>query len=157
MTKDTIQKYTRRISSANKSEIIVCVYEIAEIFLEDAIECHAGNDMDGFKNNCIKASRCINDLYLALDFEYELAVSLMQIYLFTDKELNLAAVKGDVKTVKRIQAMLTKLKLAFEEIAKSDTTGAVMGNVEKVYAGLTYGKNMLNENVSLDTNRGFTV
>ncbi|MDO4965100.1 MAG: flagellar protein FliS [Lachnospiraceae bacterium] len=157
MTKDTIQKYTMRISSANKSDIIVCVYEIAEIYLEDAIKCHETEDVEGFKNSCIKASRCINDLYTALDFDYELAIPLMKIYLFMDKELNLASVKGDVNTVTRIQAMITKLKLAFEEIAKSDTSGSVMGNVEKVYSGLTYGKNRLNENVSLDTNRGFTV
>lgn len=157
MTKDTIQKYTRRISSANKSEIIVCVYEIGEIYMEDAIESHQNNDMDGFIMNCNKAVRCINDLLDALDYSYELAFPLMRIYQFMIKELSLAGPKNDCVTVKKIQALFTKMKISFEEIAKSDSSEAMMSNTQSVYAGLTYGKNSLNESLSGDINRGFKV
>lgn len=157
MTNDTIKAYTLRISEANKSEIIVCVFEIAEIYMEDAIEAHTDGNMEEFAANCAKASRCINDLLDALDYSYELAFPLMRIYQFMIKELSLSSVKYDVSTVKRIQAMLTKMKLSFEEIASKDSSNSVMTNTQSVYAGLTYGKNSLNESISGDLNRGFKV
>ena len=36
-------------------------------------------------------------------------------------------------------------------------SGAVMGNAQEVYAGLTYGKGTLNESTISQSNRGFTV
>lgn len=157
MTKDTILDYTRRISGANRSEIIVCVFEMGEIYMEDAIECHREGDMEGFRSGCTKARNCVNDLLESLNFEYELAQPLMQIYIYMAKELTLSSIRSDVEMVKRIQAMFTKLKISFEEVAKSDTSGAVMENTQAVYAGLTYGKNSLNESITMDSNRGFTV
>lgn len=40
---------------------------------------------------------------------------------------------------------MESLHSAFEEVAKQDTSGAVMQNTQQVYAGLTYGKGKLNE------------
>lgn len=157
MTKETIQNYTRRISEANRSEIIVCVYEIAEIYLEDAIESHRNGDMSSFRSNCMKAGNCISDLLDALNFEYELAQPLMQIYLFMAREISLSSVREDVEMIKRIQAMVTKLKVSFEEVAKADSSDAVMENTQSVYAGLTYGRTSINESVTGDPNRGFKV
>jgi len=157
MTKDSIQKYTLRISEANRSDIIVCVFEIGEIYMEDAIESFREGNLEEFRNACSKARNCINDLLESLNFEYELAEPLMQIYLFMAKEITLASIKGDIEMVKKIQAMFTKLKISFEEVAKSDTSAPVMENTQTVYAGLTYGKNSLNENITGEANRGFTV
>lgn len=157
MTKETIQNYTLRISTANKSEIIVCVFELGEIYLDDAIECHKSSDMEGFSNNCTKSIKCINDLLESLNYDYELAFPLMEIYQFMIKELSIARIKYDVSTVMRIQSLLTKLKLSFEEVAKSDISAPVMQNSQSVYAGLTYGRNTLTESLDTDVNRGFTV
>ena len=42
---------------------------------------------------------------------------------------------------------------SFEQVAKQDTSGAVMANTQQIYAGLTYGKGTLNEvSMSLDGN-----
>ena len=50
-----------------------------------------------------------------------------------------------------------KLKDSFQEEAKEDLSGAVMENTQSVYAGLTYGKNSLNEVLMNDHegSRGF--
>lgn len=157
MTNETKQKYTRRIADANATGIIVIVYELAEIYLEDAIEAHREGRMDVFAENTDKAAKCVNDLLEALDLQYDISSKLMDIYMFVNRELALATVKYDCDMVKRIQAMITKLKLSFEELAKQDTSTSVMGNAQEVYAGLTYGKGTLNESVDIQSNRGFTV
>lgn len=157
MTTETIKKYTRRIAESNPTEIIVIVYEICEIYLEDAIEAHRDGNFDEFRLSVNKASKCINDLINALDLNYEIAENLIDIYMFINKELAVASVKRDDITVKRVQALITKLKLSFCELAKQDTREALMGNAQEVYAGLTYGKGMLNESTNIQSNRGFTV
>lgn len=161
MTKDTIQYYTRKISNSNPTEIIVLVYEMAEIYMDDAIMASKDGDFDEFSISLNKASKCVNDLINALDLQHEIAKQLLDIYLFINREISMAIVKKDAQTVTRLQAMLTKLKKSFEELAKKDTSGAVMGNTQEVYAGLTYGNNSgrgtLTESTLIQANRGFTV
>lgn len=157
MTNNTIQYYTRKIADSNATELIVIVYEIAENYLDDAIMAHKQSDFETFKTSINKASKCVNDLIEALDLSHEIAASLLDIYLFINKELALCVVKNDVEPVVRIQAMMTKLKLSFEELAKNDSSSAVMGNTQEVYAGLTYGKGTLTESTTIQSNRGYTV
>lgn len=157
MTSETIKKYTRKIADANPTEIIVIVFEIAEIYLDDAIFAYKNNDIDGFTENNNKTKKCIDDLISSLDLQYDISKYLLNIYMFVNKELSMSVVKKDILSVTRIQAMLTKLKVAFEELSKQDTSGAVMGNAQEVYAGLTYGKGVLNESTNIQSNRGFTV
>lgn len=157
MTNETIQRYTRKIADSNPTQIIVIVYELAEIYLDEAIMAHKEGDFDAFSVNINKASRCINDLIEALDIQYDISKQLIDLYMFFNKELALASIKKDAETVARIQAMVTKLKISFEELSKQDTSGAVMDNAQEVYAGLTYGRGTLNESTSIQSNRGFTV
>ena len=157
MTNESVQNYTRRITDANPTEIIAVVFEIAEVYLDDSIMAYKNDDMQAFDLGIEKAIKCINDLIEALDLQYDIANQLMNIYMFLSKELSLSIVKRDVVSVERIQAMITKLKKSFEELAKQDTSGAMMGNTQSVYAGLTYGKGTLNESTNIQSNRGFTV
>lgn len=157
MTNESVQNYTRRITDANPTEIIAVVFEIAEVYLDDSIMAYKNDDMQAFDLGIEKAIKCINDLIEALDLQYDIANQLMNIYMFLSKELSLSIVKRDVVSVERIQAMITKLKKSFEELAKQDTSGAMMGNAQSVYAGLTYGKGTLNESTNIQSNRGFTV
>ena len=54
--------------------------------------------------------------------------------------------------------MIQELKESFEQIALQDTSAPIMENTQTVYAGLTYGKDSLNLNLSdQGTNRGFCV
>lgn len=157
MTDETRKNYTRKIAEGNKSEIIVYVFEIAEIYTEDAIECYYDGDKDQFESNCKKAAKCVNHLLDALDYSFEISYPLMRIYNFILSELSVASVTRDIKKVKKVQEFLTKIKLSFVDVAKSDTSSPVMGNTQAVYAGLTYGKNDINESFNSEYNRGFTV
>lgn len=156
MTDETIKKYTRRIADANKTQIIVLVYEIAEIHLEDAIEFHRDGKTYEFMKSCERAARCINDLIESLDLQYDISENLMDIYMFINRELSLASIRLDVATVKRLLELVTKLKLAFTELADQDDSEPLMGNSQGVYAGYTYGPgSSLTETTDIDGNRGF--
>ena len=157
MNDNTIKEYTRRISSGNRSEIIVCVFDIGEIYMNEACECFENGDEDDFRTGILKASKCINDLLESINYEYELAFPLMRIYMFMNKELSVASATNDVETVRKINALFVKMKESFLEVAKQDTSAPVMQNTQPVFAGLTYGRNSLNESLAGDQNRGFKV
>ena len=52
---------------------------------------------------------------------------------------------------------MEQLLPSFREVAKQDTSEAVMKNVQQIYAGLTYGRGSLNETIGVDIGkkRGF--
>ena len=77
--------------------------------------------------------------------------------MFMNKELSVASATNDVETVKKINALFVKMKESFLEVAKQDTSAPVMQNTQPVFAGLTYGRNSLNESLAGDQNRGFKV
>lgn len=53
---------------------------------------------------------------------------------------------------------MSKLHDAYEKVGEQDTSGPIMENTQTVYAGLTYGKNTLTENLyDQGSNRGFRI
>lgn len=157
MTNESKKIYTQQIASANPTQIIALVFSIAEEYISDAVSAFDSDDFDLFSDNIRKASKCVEDLTEALDMKYEISRNLLEIYSFINRELSLAIPKKNVDIVKRISSMLSKLRDAFAELAKQDTSGAVMGNTQEVYAGLTYGKGTLTESTNIQSNRGYTV
>lgn len=158
MNKELIQNYTLKISQANKSEIIVIIYELTDIYIADALSAFETEDMVSFKENCDNAGRCVADLLEALDFNYELAYPLMRLYIFISKQISLASIKKDPAGLHHARRLMGELKEAFAEVAGQDQSAPVMQNSQTVYAGLTYGKSKLNENLSDEgTLRGFRV
>lgn len=157
MTKEQIQDYTLRITQANRSELIVIVYDLAINYLDSAIKAYDSGNNEAFSANSRYANKCIGDLLEALDFNYEPAYPLMRIYVFISKQISLAPIKKDKKPLEDSVRMLKKLRKSFEDIAAQDDSEPLMSNTQEVYAGLTYGRGNLNENVNSVPNRGFTV
>lgn len=157
MTKEQIQEYTLRITRANRSRLIVIVYELALSYLDTAIKAFDDDDQEIFKNNASYAGKCVGDLLEALDFNYEPSYPLMRIYIFISKEISLAPIKKDKEGLVVARRLLAKLKKSFDDIAKEDDSAPLMSNTQEVYAGLTYGKGSLNESVESASNRGFCV
>ncbi|MCR4740519.1 MAG: flagellar protein FliS [Lachnospiraceae bacterium] len=155
MTKELIQEYTLKITQANRSRIIVIVYDIAEQYIKDGLEAFDRGDLETFRDNCGYTLKCVGDLMEALDFSHELAYPLMRLYQFISRQISLASVKNDTEGLLTARGLLLSLRESFEEVAKQDDSGPVMGNTESVYAGLTYGRNSLNESINGSDNRGF--
>lgn len=156
MTRELKQQYTLRISQANKTQMVVILYEMLLIYVEEAQKAYEQDDKAAFKEGIRKARGCVKELMESLHFEYEPARNLLQLYLYVSRELTLADIYNRTEELEHIKSVIEKLHGAYEEISKQDTSGPVMANTQTVYAGLTYGKNTLTENLAdQGSSRGF--
>lgn len=154
MEKETIQAYTRRISQANRTELIVIIYELTLNDLRQAKELK--EDTTAFNKKLYHACKCVNELITALDFTYPISYELMRLYRYVNECIAKVKTTKDMKLLDSAINTMDGLRLAFIEVAKKDTSGAMMTNTEQVYAGLTYSKGYLNESsYSQGHSRGF--
>lgn len=155
MTKECKQQFTLRISQANSTELVVILYEMLLIYLEEGKEAYSQENKLAFREAIRKARGCINELMNSLHPEYEPAPSLLQLYLFCINRLMVGEIRKEMKCFDEIKHVIQPLHDAYAEIAKLNTAGPVMGNSQTVYAGLTYGRNTLTENMTdQGSNRG---
>lgn len=158
MTDDLKQRFTFRITQANKTELIVILYEMTRTYVEDAKEALAIQDVEKFRKEIKRAKRCVEELMVSLHTEYVIARHIMQLYLYMNRELAKADARCTEKPLEHVLLVIKNLHEAYLEISKQDTSEPIMSNTQSVYAGLTYGKNDLNENLMDNiTNRGFLV
>ena len=158
MTKELKQEFTLRITQANKTQLITILYEMVLLYLEEAGESLTKEDKPAFKQAIRKIRDCMNELILSLHLEYELAQNLLQLYRYINSELVQADIHYEKENLHHIESIIKQLHGAYKQIEAQDTSGPVMENTQTVYAGLTYGRNTLSENIA-DTalNRGFCV
>lgn len=159
MTKEVKQQFTLRITQANATELVVILYEMALVFLQEAKEAGDRQDWAEFKEGIRKTRGCVNELLQSLHYEYEPAKNLYKLYLFCIRRLAYAQVRQDRKVLDEIEPVLSKLKDAYAQIASINTAAPVMSNTQTVYSGLTYGKSAsLAEDVTgQSSNRGMLV
>lgn len=157
MTKEKINEYTLKITQSSKTQLIVVLYELAQEYICEAKKAHANNNHDNYRTECTNAVRVIQDLIDSLDFSYEISMPLYRIYEYMTREISMAVIRNKTEGLDAVDRYLNSLKSSFETVAKQDTGGPLMGNTQSVYAGLTYGRGVLNENISGDGNRGYKV
>ncbi len=155
MTDEAKKDFTLRITQANKSGLVVILYEMYLAYLDDAVQ--AADDRQAYKEGLRKARGCLNELINSLDFHYDLARRLFQLYIYIGREMALAEAKGNAEPLADCRKIIDRLLEAYREASRSDTSGPVMENTQTVYAGLTYGKGELTENLSHEGNRGFLI
>ncbi len=148
MTNDELKVFQARVVASSKSELIGITYEIIINYLETAKISYRTEKIEEFIFNVKKARQVLNNLSSSLDFHYELSNQLMSIYMFMTKSFSRAIAKKDSSEIDADIRMLNKLKDAFNQVAQQDKSGSAMNNGEIVYAGLTYGRNSLNEFVT---------
>lgn len=158
MTKECKQQFTLRISQANSTELIVILYEMLLSYLDEGQEAFQTQDRVAFREAIRKARGCLNELMQSLNLEYEPAPNLLQLYLFCIRRLAVCEVRREDKCFAEIRKVIQPLHDAYAEIVKLNDQGPVMNNSQTVYAGLTYGRNTLTENMAdQGTNRGMLV
>lgn len=155
MKKESMQAYSKRIAQANRTELIVITYEIIIEHIKNA-QISFGNQKE-FSNDLDQAQAFLKELMVSLDFEHKIAYNLMSLYIFMNKQLIEAKIKNSCEMLPRVQGMLESLLSSFREVSKQDNSAPLMQNTQKVYAGLTYGRDDVNEMslASDDKNRGF--
>lgn len=154
MKKEKKQEFVNRITQANRSALVVVLYDITIEYIKDA-KTKIQNNKEDYKEELYKARECVKELLGALDFTYEISKELSRLYLYVNRCVTKAIAKKDAEGLDSALYVLEHLRESFAEIAKKDTSECLMGNTQEVYAGLTYGKEQLNESLSGQDNRGF--
>lgn len=138
-----------RVANASRGELLCITYEL----LLERIKNAGQKEGEERKIESKKAIEIIQMLVADLDFNIEISKELFRIYVYVQGLLiQSKAREGFDEAYKLIE----KLYVAFKEIAeKEEQSKPSIQNAEVIYAGMTYGKNNLNE-ISLGSNkRGF--
>lgn len=158
MTKDRIQAFTRRIVNANKTEMIVILYDIGLYYIDEAVEFLKNDDKASFRNSIDKERAVLRELMGSVDPSNEIGKNILSLYIFAKKELTAAYINLNSEPLKAVENIFKGLRDAYDKISSLDTSGVIMQHTENVYAGLTYGRNSLKEQVAgTDLNRGYLV
>jgi flagellar protein fliS len=139
---ESVKIFTRRITSANKSEIIVIIYDIIEENLALAKKALAEGDRETYRNEIKQAISFVKELLVSLDMKYEVSKNLASLYIYVSRCLNFALVSGKKEEIEAAEKVLRKLGDSFREVAKTDESKPVMENTQRVYAGITYGRGL---------------
>ena len=142
MKAESVKIFTRRITSANKSEIIVIIYDIIEENLALAKKALAEGDRETYRNEIKQAISFVKELLVSLDLNYEVSKNLASLYIYVSRCLNFALVSGKKEEIEAAEKVLRKLGDSFREVAKTDESEPVMENTQRVYAGITYGRGL---------------
>lgn len=156
MTDEKKQEFTRRITQANKSQLVVILYDLFFYYIDEAKERLSQGDPKEFGKELDRAHACLNELIGSLHMEQPLAQSIYRVYLFVSGQLGLAKGKGNDAPLTDAVRLMRKLYETYKADAACDTSGPVMGNVQTVIAGMTYGRSDVTESCQAsDYNRGF--
>ena len=158
MTREAKQQFTLRITQANSTEMVVILYEMLLCYLKESGELLDDADKAAFREAVRKARGCLNELINSLHMEYEPAPALLQLYLFCIRRLAVGEAKSEAQPLLEIEQVIRPLHDAYEKISEQNSSGPVMANSQAVYAGLTYGRNTLTENMAdQGANRGLYI
>lgn len=157
MTDELINDYTVRITQANVTNLAVICYELEIRFLEEAMLNYQAEDMSGCIENLQLASKAQVDLMNMQKTDTKVGADVMSLYIFVNKHILDSITQKTPCDIEACVTILTNLKQAFIELAKTDVEGPVMENAHQIYSGLTYGKGYLNDSMDpiVDVNRGF--
>ena len=128
MKAESVKIYTRRVTSANKSELIVIIYDIIEENLTLAEEALEKGDGESFRNELRQAVSFVKELLVSLDMHYEVSKNLASLYIYVSRCLNFALVSGKKEEIEAARKVVKKLGDSFREVAKSDNSKPVMEN-----------------------------
>lgn len=157
MDKELLQDFTRRITQASKCELIVIMYDVILEDISSSRRAFGKGDYNVYEHELKHACRFLNELMSALNYSVSLSHDLLSLYSFVNKSLIKAYMSRSDKPLSAAVMVISKLRDAFAKICIEDKSGPVMENVQRLYAGLTYGRGTLNESFldPAQENRGY--
>lgn len=153
MEREKVQEYSTRVVQANRTELLVIVYEILQEELKQALVEYEREDITAFDTALKNAQKFLNELMGTLDYQYALSFQLLSIYKFINKVIIRDRLRVQTEQLEGCVQLVGKLREAYLQISSEDKEGPIMKNVQQVYAGLTYGRSALSE-VSIDESQG---
>ncbi len=152
-----MKAFAARVTQASRTELVVIMYEIILADIDSARTYYNSGDTVAYDRELKHAQRFLNELMATLDYHYEPSIPLMGLYIFINKALVAAIFQNKTDALADAEAILQILLEGFKGVSKEDLSGPVMQNTQQIYAGLTYGKGVLNEMYLNpdEQNRGF--
>lgn len=157
MEKERLQEFAARVSQANPSELVVVIYDAAIESIREGKKYLEAKDIRKARTETDRAKGLLDELLRSLDMQYTISHYLRQLYIYAYRELCQGIAMRQPELFDHATGVLEGLLESFREVAKQDTSDPVMKNTQAIYAGLTYGRNSLNETigVGVDFKRGF--
>ena len=79
MTDEQKQEFTRRITNANKTEMIVILLEMVLAYTKDAEKALENQDAESFKTEIGRAKNCVMELQNSVNLGNDLAMNYFEI------------------------------------------------------------------------------
>ena len=155
MDQELKRTFTRRISQSNKSELVVIIYDIYFAHSECAKHQKTEGDYEGYKESLRLAIGAQDELIRALNMQYTISENLRIIYQYCKNLVYRTLAEGKMEYLEESDCLMAKLRNSFAQVAKQDHSERMMQNTQTVYAGMTYGNGILNENYDYSASRGF--
>ena len=155
MDQEAVTTFTRRITNGNKSQIIVVLFDMVSVDLDDATEGLKNHEQEEYMEALRHANEVLEHLQNALDFKYDISKDLYSLYDYCKRSIAKSMYSGRDEGINEAREVIEPLAEAFREVAENDDSAPLMENTQKIAAGLTYGKPDVNEAVDTNDNRGF--
>lgn len=144
MTREQVQEFTRRATQENHSGLMLVLCDMEQVYMADAVAAY-DNGSDDYAITIDKARRVLNELIDCFDRTDIQGRHMVSVLRYIYGRLVSASIKGDPCDIGQCSVLLGRLRVALEELHRVDDEGPVMKNAHQVYAGLTYGRGVLNE------------
>ena len=109
MTSELKQQFTLKISQANKTRLVVILYEMMLVYIEEARQANEAGDQESFRKGIKNAKGCLHELMASLHLEYPVAENLMQLYVYSDRELTRADLRNSRTELAHVEEIMSKL------------------------------------------------
>ena len=154
------EDYTLRIAQATPVQLVIINHELLLDFITTAMDAFEKGELELFYQNINKSKDALTMLIEGLDFDQEIAHELYNLYRYAGECLNKALFGKDIKAADEIKNMFHELLEGWQSIEDTpddripeNATDDV--GPQQVFAGLTYGKDGLDEYIPEDDSRGF--
>ena len=87
MEKERLQEYAARVTQANRSELVVIIYEATLASIEEGKKYLKQGEIEAARHEIERARSMIAELMASLDLQYEISHYLRQLYVFAYREL----------------------------------------------------------------------
>ena len=149
------QDYILKITNATPIGLVVISYDIMLESIKTAEKSYK-TDPKTFVESLERAKGVLEELASSLNIEFELSKDLFSLYGRVNTLLLSALLYEKKEPLNEAHKILSILKEGWvkaEQLQPADEK--LYKNAQKVYSGLTYGKNGLNDYVDYGERRGF--
>lgn len=145
-----------QVANATRGQLLKITYDLLLGSLDNIKQYGQEKAEKEFGVEIGRARQILQELIDTLDFKQTISKDLLRIYVYINGLLIKSLMVYDASLIDQAKGLINQLLEGWDgAIAKDSESLKVMDNAQQVYAGLTYGKNNLNESMLDNKNRGF--